>query len=160
MKVKVKSLSRVQLFVNPWTVAHQAPPSVGFSRQEYWSGLPFSSPKLVVAQIYKIPVGFLSVLQTLILRISLLIYSRNSICLLHVCHSSLIKHMNLIDYILQISGPQPFWHQIQWKRIFPQTRLWGARDGSGGNASDKVDRFLAKLRKKEIRLKLTKIKNE
>ena len=44
MKVKVKSLSRVRLFVTPWTVAHQAPPSMGFSRQEYWSGLPFPSP--------------------------------------------------------------------------------------------------------------------
>ena len=40
----VKSLSRVQLFVTPWTVAHQAPPSMEFSRQEYWSGLPFPSP--------------------------------------------------------------------------------------------------------------------
>ena len=40
----VKSLSRVQLFATPWTVAHQAPPSTGFSRQEYWSGLPFPSP--------------------------------------------------------------------------------------------------------------------
>ena len=39
----MKSLSRVQLFVTPWTVAHQAPPSMGFSRQEYWSGLPFPS---------------------------------------------------------------------------------------------------------------------
>ena len=38
---KVKSFSCVQLFATPWTVAHQAPPSVGFSRQEYWSGLPF-----------------------------------------------------------------------------------------------------------------------
>ena len=40
----VKSLSRVWLFATPWTVAHQAPPSMGFSRQEYWSGLPFLSP--------------------------------------------------------------------------------------------------------------------
>ena len=39
-----KSLSRVRLFATPWTVAHQAPPSMGFSRQEYWSGLPFPSP--------------------------------------------------------------------------------------------------------------------
>ena len=45
IKVKVKSLSCVQLFVTPWTVAYQAPPSVGFSRQEYWSGLPFPSPE-------------------------------------------------------------------------------------------------------------------
>ena len=43
MKVKVKSLSRVRL-CDPWTVAHQAPPSMGFSRQEYWSELPFLSP--------------------------------------------------------------------------------------------------------------------
>ena len=40
----VKSLSRVWLFATPWTVAYQAPPSMGFSRQEYWSGLPFPSP--------------------------------------------------------------------------------------------------------------------
>ena len=38
------SLSRVQLFATPWTVACQAPPSMGFSRQECWSGLPFPSP--------------------------------------------------------------------------------------------------------------------
>ena len=42
--IKVKSLSRVWLFVTPWTVAYQAPPSMGFSRQEYWSALPFPSP--------------------------------------------------------------------------------------------------------------------
>ena len=39
-KVKVKSLSHVQLSVTPWTAAHQVPPSMGFSRQEYWSGVP------------------------------------------------------------------------------------------------------------------------
>ena len=43
-KVKVKSLSRVRLFVTPRTAAYQAPLSMGFSRQEYWSGLPFPSP--------------------------------------------------------------------------------------------------------------------
>ena len=43
-KVNVKSLSRVRLFATPWTVAHQALPSMEFSRQEYWSGLPFSPP--------------------------------------------------------------------------------------------------------------------
>ena len=42
-KVKVKSLSRVQLFLTPWTAAHQAPPSMGFFRQEYWSGVPLPS---------------------------------------------------------------------------------------------------------------------
>ena len=43
-KVKVKSLSRVRLFAAPRTVAYQASPSMGFSRQEYWSELPFPSP--------------------------------------------------------------------------------------------------------------------
>ena len=42
--LKVKSLSRVPLFVTLWTVAYQASPSIGFSRQEYWSGLPFLPP--------------------------------------------------------------------------------------------------------------------
>ena len=41
---EVKLLSRVRLFATPWTVAYQAPPSMGFSRQEYWSGLPLPSP--------------------------------------------------------------------------------------------------------------------
>ena len=43
-KVKVKSLSRVWLLATPWTAAYQAPPSMGFSRQEYWSGVPLPSP--------------------------------------------------------------------------------------------------------------------
>ena len=42
-KVKVKSLSRARLFATPWTAAYQAPPSTGFSRQEYWSGVPSPS---------------------------------------------------------------------------------------------------------------------
>ena len=45
-KVKVKSLSHVWLLATPWTAAHQAPPSMGFSRQEYWSGVPLASPDL------------------------------------------------------------------------------------------------------------------
>ena len=44
-KVKVKSFSRIRLFATPWSVAHQAPPSMEFSKQEYWSGLPFPSPE-------------------------------------------------------------------------------------------------------------------
>ena len=43
-KVKVKSLSRVRLSEIPWTAAYQAPPTMGFSRQEYWSGVPLPSP--------------------------------------------------------------------------------------------------------------------
>ena len=44
VKVKVKSLSRARLLVTPWTAAYQAPPPMGFSRQEYWSGVPLHSP--------------------------------------------------------------------------------------------------------------------
>ena len=44
-KVKAKPLSRVWLFVTPWTAAYQAPPSMGFPRQEYWSGVPLPSPR-------------------------------------------------------------------------------------------------------------------
>ena len=51
VKVKVKSLSCVRLFATPWTVAYQAPPSMGFPRQEYWSGLPFPSPGLRMYRI-------------------------------------------------------------------------------------------------------------
>ena len=51
-KVKVKSLSRVWLFKTPWTAAHQAPLSMGFSRQEYWSGVPVPSPVYLLAIAY------------------------------------------------------------------------------------------------------------
>ena len=54
-KVKVKSLSRVPLFETPWTAAHHAPPSMGFSRQEYWSGAPPPSPLLKVSALYWLP---------------------------------------------------------------------------------------------------------
>ena len=47
--MKVKSLSRVRLFATPWTAAHLAPPSMGFSRQEYWSGVPLPSPSVTAA---------------------------------------------------------------------------------------------------------------
>jgi len=51
--VKVKLLSRVRLLATPWTAAYQAPPSMGFSRQEYWSGVPLPSPASLVAQLIK-----------------------------------------------------------------------------------------------------------
>ena len=44
-KVKVESLSRVRLLATPWTAAYQVPPSIGFSRQEYWSGVPLPFPE-------------------------------------------------------------------------------------------------------------------
>ena len=47
-KVKVKLLSSIRLLAIPWTAAHQAPPSMGFSRQEYWSGVPLPSPIYII----------------------------------------------------------------------------------------------------------------
>ena len=52
-KVKVKSLSRVRLLATPWTAAYQAPPPMGFSRQEYWSGVPLPSPMTNLDSILK-----------------------------------------------------------------------------------------------------------
>ena len=52
-KVKVKLLSRVWLLVTPWTAAYQAPPSMGFSGQQYWSGMPLPSPKMEAKFIVK-----------------------------------------------------------------------------------------------------------
>ena len=55
-KVKVKSLSRVRLFATPWTAAYQAPLSMAFSRQEYWSGVPSPSPTVaLVGQYFHCP---------------------------------------------------------------------------------------------------------
>ena len=54
-KVKGKSLSRIRLLATPWTEAHQAPSSIGFSRQEYWSGVPLPSPHLSCSYYKNIP---------------------------------------------------------------------------------------------------------
>ena len=48
---EVKSLSCVRLFATPWTVAYQAPLSMGFSRQEYWTGLPFPSKTAIFSKM-------------------------------------------------------------------------------------------------------------
>ena len=56
--MKVKSLSHVRLFVTPWTAAYQVPPSVGFSRQEYWSGVPSPSLRKTIERINKTKIGF------------------------------------------------------------------------------------------------------
>ena len=55
VKVKVKSLSRVRLLVTPWAAAYQAPLPMGFSRQEYWSGVPLPSARLIYEQFNLIP---------------------------------------------------------------------------------------------------------
>ena len=69
-KAKVKSLSRVWLFATPWTAAHQASPSMGVSRQEYWSGAPVPSPLLILLHLYGFSLlasGIFSVFSSLLL---------------------------------------------------------------------------------------------
>ena len=61
-KVKVKSLSLVWLLAAPWTAAFQAPPSMGFSRQEYWSGVPLPSPNFVHSILILSPITLLYLL--------------------------------------------------------------------------------------------------
>ena len=63
-KWKVKSLSRVWLFTTPWTAAYQAPPSMGFSRQEYWSGVPLPSLTPAYEISYKNSTAKLKIKQT------------------------------------------------------------------------------------------------
>ena len=59
-KVKLKSLSHVRLLATPWTAAYQAPPSMGFSRQEYWSGVPLPSPMCCLVRLNSFLVVFIS----------------------------------------------------------------------------------------------------
>ena len=65
----MKSLSCVRLFETPWTIAHQAPPSMRFSRQEYWSGLPFPSPGYVLTKPGPLEMGMANHFSILALRI-------------------------------------------------------------------------------------------
>ena len=81
LKVKVKLLSHVQLFPTSWTVAYQVPPSMGFSRQEYWSGLPFTKASQMKADHIVNKKKKISVLNS-------------CDCYQHL-HSILEKHLNL-----------------------------------------------------------------
>ena len=70
-KVKVKLLSCVQLLVTPWIAGHQAPPSMGFPRQEYWSGVPLPSPRYIP----KYFILFVAMMNGIVSLISLSIFS-------------------------------------------------------------------------------------
>ena len=101
--VKVKSLSRVRLFATPWTAAYQAPLSMGFSRQGFWSGVPLSKSLVWRASVYWAPTvsgnvqSALHSLSQLILHCYFFVQSWCS----H-SHSGLIAHLCLL-------GLQPYW---------------------------------------------------
>src|SRR5574340_833510 len=103
--MKVKSLSRVRLLVTPWTTAYQAPPSMGFSRQEDWSGVPLPSPTYMYTHIH--------------------------ICIYYICVSSVqfssVAHSypTLCDLMNRSTPGLPVHHQLP---EFTQTHIHQVRD--------------------------------
>ena len=101
-KVKVKSFSRVRLLATPWTAAYQAPPSMGFSRQEYWSGVPLPSPNFstrhpLVTDSLRIRFGYIN-----------LVYS--GLLILVILLTMSIIESSLIEGIFPNYFPLPFIH--------------------------------------------------
>ena len=113
-KVKVKSLSRVRLLVTPWTAAYQAPPSMGFSRQEYWSGVPLPSLIYKCDHIIFIFLWFISFSIMSLRFIHVVAYNRISffynaekysiVCINHILriHSFVNRHIGCFDLLVII----------------------------------------------------------
>ena len=110
-KVKVKSFSRVWLFATPWTAAYQAPSSMGFSRQEYWSGLPFPSPYLqfflfnsclstIVCKFYE--ASNIAGLVHLCTHLVNIYYVSNNYCLLNECINDQHKNNKMVTHIIYL----------------------------------------------------------
>ena len=92
-EVKVKLLSRVRLLETPWTAAHQAPPSMAFSRQVYWSGVPLPSPNLVLIPYIIIP-------RTYSPRPYLTVLKLVSVLQFLMCHSLICRVLVVLEYII------------------------------------------------------------
>ena len=110
-KVKVKSLSCVRLLVTPWTAAYQAPPSMGFSRQEYWSGVPLPSPVVALSQLKNVYLSIQFIFKLLIGK-ELLWFQKRAIyvTIFYSCRtrSQGEKYLYLFStvYLLHINLPQ------------------------------------------------------
>ena len=104
-KVKVKSLSHVRLLSTPWTAAHQAPPSMGFSRPEYWSRVPLPSPICLTTIIYFCPFFYVSPVFALwIFVFLLLLLSRGLMAYdVYFCELHLLSLKTLIFVSFKIS---------------------------------------------------------
>ena len=114
-KVKVKSLSRVRLLVTPWTAAYQAPPSMGFSRQEYWSGVPLPSPgKHYGYSLKELKIELLYDLAILLL--GMLLFSRT------VMANSLWPHG--LEHASWATREAHFWAYILRKPEFKSIHAW------------------------------------
>ena len=101
-KVKGKSLSRIRLLATPWTAAYQAPPSMGFSRQEYWSGVPLPSPNVPLISL---------IFLTRSLVFAILLFSSISLhCLLRKAFLSLLTILwnSAFKWVYLSFSPLPF----------------------------------------------------
>ena len=110
VKVKVKLLSRVQLFSTPWTVAYQAPPSMEFSRKEYWTRLSFPSPGDLpnpgIEPVSPVPPALQA--DSLLHREALYIQQKVFIKLLICARSEKVKqNLSVMSDSLQLHGLQP-----------------------------------------------------
>ena len=100
-KAKVKSLSRVRLLVTPWIAAHQAPPSMEFSKQEYWSGVQLTSPQCCVILFIFPNEGHMGYIQFLLVCMMLLQanwFAPPSTYITCICHYILKNGMTLMKF--------------------------------------------------------------
>ena len=120
MSVHVQLLSHVQLFVTTWTLAHQAPLSMGFSRQEYWSGLPFPSPGDLPD-----PILNLNLLHWQVDSLSLSHPGKHPALLLGGCNSKASAFTMLMHIWNRSSAPPCFLPRFQvFILIMPSPALW------------------------------------
>ena len=101
--MKVRSLSHVQSSATPWTAAHQAPPSMEFSRQEYWSGVPLPSPKYILYFIPFLKALCLSPFLTCLLHNSSLPQFRTFVYLIPFTSGILFLEILLVSFHLILS---------------------------------------------------------
>ena len=110
-KVKVKSLSHVRLLATPWTAAYQAPPSMGFSRQEYWSGVPLPRYPINAISYIVLHCNRFLILFTLIIHRKHVFSSFHSFHYFHFCfhcyHLALLSSASYItaDFVLASGHP-------------------------------------------------------
>ena len=106
-KVKVKSLSRVRLLKTPWTAAYQAPPSMGFSKQEYWSGVPLPSPIFLCRLMLFFKFGkFSAIISSNVFSLSLSSPFDMTIAHMFVC--LMVSHISLRLFIFHFFPPSLF----------------------------------------------------
>ena len=103
----MKPFSRVQLLATPWTAAYQAPPSMGFSRQEYWSGVPLPSPKQHWTKLIRQQPPLVQQFVNYVQRVSVQTVSANSQGLYQIFNILVKYHYNIcfISYKKRIASP-------------------------------------------------------